>query len=298
MNLLFPADPDHHIEEFRLPNLESTFQLYGAHWRSVEPLWSYPQHDHPLFEINLVLEGQQIMVLNGKPLVQRPGDLLIIRPRESHSSSVGSNSLMSYFCLHFDIDDPWFRQLLCSSNRPLYPADSAVASQIRPALDKLLELCRHKHPFTIADRMQTLSAAFELCSLLGDALSHSANGLLTHSQHRLQIAGRIADQIEQVAGDAHEQEHVLMGIREMARVMGYSPSYCNRVFHQVYGMSPRQYMSSLKLRRAKQLLLDHGLTIEQIAVQLGYKDIAHFSRQFKRWTDLSPSQFRQQRMEI
>lgn len=304
MKLLFPADPDHHIEEFRLPDLESTFQLYGAHWRSVEPHWTYPRHDHPLFEINLVLEGEQRMMLNGKLFIQQPGDLLLIQPRVTHSSSVGANHVMSYFCLHFDIDDPWFRQLLCSSDRSLYSADSAVALKIRPALDKLLALCERKHPFTIADRMQTLSAAFELCSQLGDALSQSADGLLSHSQHSLQIAGKIAEYIEQAAGDAlaqelaQEQEHDFTGIREIARALGYSSSYCNRVFHQVYGMSPRQYMSSLKLRQAKQLLLDHTLTVEQIAIRLGYKDTAHFSRQFKRWTNLSPREFRQMRGEF
>jgi AraC family transcriptional activator of pobA len=291
-----PLGMEYTIEDLKLPNLQSAFQLFGAHLRNVSTEWSYPQHVHPLFEINLVLEGEQRTTINKKEFVQQAGDLLIIRPGETHASHVNDGSSnMVYFCLHFDIDDTVFRQLLCSSRVLMFNSSSEVAKRIRPALDKLIHLSKCSNPFKITERMKT-SAAFDLCAGLSESLStnagHSSNSTDTN---RIQIAGRIAEWIEQSAegvpntSDSMDQT----GIQGIVKKLGYSASYCNRIFHQVYGMSPRQYMSAIKLRKAKLLLVDQSLSIENIAIKLGYKDIAHFSRQFKRWTHVSPSHYRQ-----
>jgi len=50
----------------------------------------------------------------------------------------------------------------------------------------------------------------------------------------------------------------------------------------------------MKLKRARMLLFDNNLSIQQVGEKLGYADVAHFSRQFKRWTSLSPQAYRQQ----
>jgi len=92
------------------------------------------------------------------------------------------------------------------------------------------------------------------------------------------------------AADRSLEERI--GIEKMASRLGYSPAYCNRVFQRVYGMSPRQYLTGLIIRQAKLLLINTELTIEGIAYQLGYRDISQFSKQFKRWMNLSPAAFR------
>jgi AraC family transcriptional activator of pobA len=296
VKLSLPIGTDYSVEEFKLPDLQSAIHLFGAHWRKVGAKWTYPEHDHPLFEINLVVEGEQVMTVNGKELQQKAGELLIIRPGETHASQT-LNESMSYFCLHFDIDDTLFRRLLCRSNVVHYTSDSIVAERIRPALDKLMDISKRKNPFRITDRMQTLSAAFDLCAGLGESLSNNEDKSFgTLQAHWIQTAGRIAELIEQAADYPNGKVSISgdhQGIHSMIKELGYSPSYCNRIFHRVYGMSPRQYLSTIKLRKAKLLLMDHERSIEEIAEILGYKDIAHFSRQFKRWTNSSPSFYRQ-----
>ncbi|KHF36589.1 Arabinose operon regulatory protein [Paenibacillus sp. P1XP2] len=84
----------------------------------------------------------------------------------------------------------------------------------------------------------------------------------------------------------------MAGIASIAAKVGYSTSAINRIFTQAYGLSPRQYMSALMLKKSKLLLMDPELSIEAISARLGYHNIAHFSRQFKRWTGESPSRFR------
>jgi len=81
-------------------------------------------------------------------------------------------------------------------------------------------------------------------------------------------------------------------VATIAARLGYSVSTCSRAFRRAYGISPRQYLSALILKKAKLLLLEPSLPVETVSARLGYRDIAHFSRQFKRWTGESPLKFR------
>jgi hypothetical protein len=51
-------------------------------------------------------------------------------------------------------------------------------------------------------------------------------------------------------------------------------------------------MSEILLNEAKRLLTQADLSVDNIAMMLGYKTNAHFSRQFKRWTAMTPSEYR------
>ncbi|MNH27392.1 Arabinose operon regulatory protein [compost metagenome] len=92
--------------------------------------------------------------------------------------------------------------------------------------------------------------------------------------------------------DGNSQGNELETITSVASAVGYSPSSVNRMFTRAFGVSPRQYLSSLMLKKSKLLLMDPELSIEAISSRLGYTNIAHFSRQFKRWAGEAPSSFR------
>ncbi|AWB47042.1 AraC family transcriptional regulator [Paenibacillus sp. CAA11] len=279
-----------------LPDMDSTFRIFAAHVRTVTKEWFYPKDRHPLFEVNLVLEGSQEMIVNGRRHVQQPGDLVLLRPEDVHESRVIGEQPMTYYCLHFDVDERVLRELLCH-NEPRYcPSASPLAQKIRPSLDKLIALTSSSSMPKLADKMLILSAVFELFAGLSEILSSFADN--AEGTRTIGVASEIAAALENsvkmqesLAGQ-EEQETSLKTIREITEQLGYSASSCNRMFHQVYGMSPRQYLSALKLKKAKLALMAPELSIEAISIRLGYKDIAHFSRQFKRWTGESPAKFR------
>ncbi|MNJ73716.1 Melibiose operon regulatory protein [compost metagenome] len=86
---------------------------------------------------------------------------------------------------------------------------------------------------------------------------------------------------------------VSVKIEDIAASLGITPGYCLEVFRKVYGTSPRQYLSNLMLNEAKILIQQPELSLQEIAGRLGYSQVSHFSRQFKRWTGMSPLQYRQ-----
>ncbi|MET3207373.1 UNVERIFIED_CONTAM: hypothetical protein ABIC26_000307 [Paenibacillus sp. PvR008] len=91
--------------------------------------------------MNIVLAGEQVMVVDGRSYTQRQGDQVLLQPGIVHSSH-SSGEGFTYFCMHFDIDDKLFLSLLSRLEQVLFSAEGAVAREMGPALDKLLDLSR------------------------------------------------------------------------------------------------------------------------------------------------------------
>jgi two-component system response regulator YesN len=81
-------------------------------------------------------------------------------------------------------------------------------------------------------------------------------------------------------------------VEELAAKSGYTTDHFVRVFRSVTGQSPNQWIIAQRMERAVALLRESSHTVTQIAGQLGYDDLAFFSRQFKKAMGVSPDQFR------
>jgi AraC family transcriptional activator of pobA len=274
-----------------LPDVQTTFQLFAAHLRRVATPWTYPSHTHAMFELNVVTEGIQRFTIESRTFEQRPGDITFVRSGERHASVAHCSEAMSYFCLHFQADDSVLRRLLLGFDQGMYRKGSPLEERIGPALRRLMELATTEADTdTAALRMQTLSAVYGLLAAIAEGATDQPPERVLSSQ-TARLAASIAESIEQSVthGEEHEAEG---GIADIARTLGYSAAYCGRVFRDAYGMSPRAYRSSIILREAKLLLLNLELTIESIAAKLRYDDAATFSKQFRRWTGMSPRDYR------
>jgi two-component system response regulator YesN len=82
-------------------------------------------------------------------------------------------------------------------------------------------------------------------------------------------------------------------IKSLAEALFLHRSYLSEVFKQQTGWRLNQYITTVKLERAKKLIGDGQLLGYQIAGQLGYKDVEYFSRIFKKYTGLPPSQYKE-----
>ncbi|MHA7964101.1 AraC family transcriptional regulator [Paenibacillus sp. CAU 1782] len=300
------------LSEFIQPDLRLSLQLFAPHVRRVLPGWSYERHQHPLFELNMVTEGQQLCVTDKESFVMEPGELILLKPDEFHACSAVGSTAMQYCCIHFEVDEPSLRQALCSIASTRHREGSPLAESLSPVMRKAagrseagMELAsRSSGPDKARDavddsgasKWSVLALAFELMASLGAIMENPPAGLLSDSAGGNGLASRIADRLAKLVEErqsAGQVDEAHGGIADISRELGYSVAYCNRVFKGVFGMSPRQYLSTLLLREAKLMLLNRQLTIDVISERLGYRDVSQFSKQFKRWTNVSPSQFRQ-----
>jgi transcriptional regulator GlxA family with amidase domain len=89
-----------------------------------------------------------------------------------------------------------------------------------------------------------------------------------------------------------EHYHAAAPVSAMVRLAGLPARSFKRRFQQATGMAPLEYVHTLRLEEAKQMLEASDLPIEAIANEVGYEDAGFFSRLFKRKVNLTPARYR------
>ncbi|MDF2921293.1 MAG: hypothetical protein K0R57_207 [Paenibacillaceae bacterium] len=79
-------------------------------------------------------------------------------------------------------------------------------------------------------------------------------------------------------------------IEELADKAGFSPSHFRKLFREIVGMTATQYAISIRINKAKDLLLSGEANVTEAALLAGFKDVFYFSTLFKKHTGSNPSQ--------
>jgi AraC-like DNA-binding protein len=91
----------------------------------------------------------------------------------------------------------------------------------------------------------------------------------------------------------HLMEH--LSLEETARKCGMSVSCFERTFKREVGITFNKYVNSLRICKARRLLHDNNKSMSEIAFACGYTNQYHFTRTFKRFTNMPPMSFRKSR---
>ena len=79
----------------------------------------------------------------------------------------------------------------------------------------------------------------------------------------------------------------------LARAAGYSKYHFARTFAEVYGETPREYLSHRRIERAKDLLRAANLTVTEVCMLVGFGSLGSFSARFKELVGTSPTEYRE-----
>jgi len=83
-------------------------------------------------------------------------------------------------------------------------------------------------------------------------------------------------------------------LADLTDSLGVSASYLSRIFKNNMNMGVNQFITSIKLKQAAHYLQNTNISIQEIALGLGYSDPYYFSRAFKKSNKLSPAKFRKE----
>lgn len=81
-------------------------------------------------------------------------------------------------------------------------------------------------------------------------------------------------------------------VEEIASCCGLNRSYFGKIFHEVLGKSPQEFLISYRMTKAIELLKLTSLSIAEVGSAVGYANQLHFSRAFKKIYGISPKQWR------
>jgi AraC-like DNA-binding protein len=88
----------------------------------------------------------------------------------------------------------------------------------------------------------------------------------------------------------HHTEDLSLGM--VSRAVNTSTFYFCKMFKKATGINFTDYLSRIRIEKAKNLLLNPNLRISEVAYQVGFQSLTHFNRIFKKLAGQSPTQYR------
>ena len=125
---------------------------------------------------------------------------------------------------------------------------------------------------------------FESISFLYRIFAEMQKDISVPKQHR----SKIAPAMEMIYSEFLTRD---FSMGELADVCKMGESYFQKLFKEIHGISPKRYIVQLKINHACDLLRLGRYTVTQIAELCNFSDIYFFSRQFKEYMGITPTQF-------
>lgn len=242
---------------------------------------------HPEIEIKLFYEGESIQTIGSKTIVARAGDITIANPYEVHANIKSDLHGGKYYLIMLDLDFFKNTGLIDVDLRSLLIADGAAFNnhiknnkRLTQILMRVIEEAKEQKEYYQSIIRNLMAEFFSL--LLRDELNKNNPRLLTTKE--IKKATLVAPAITKIFNDYNTN----ISIDELASLCHLSKFYFCRVFKEVTGDTPTNYICHHRIRIAKAMLKDKEKSIQQIATLCGYNDISYFYRCYKKITGKSP----------
>ncbi len=133
----------------------------------------------------------------------------------------------------------------------------------------------------------------ELNDVIALAISELNNGSVEQPQSTKQIETYNTAEIPEIIKCyLDENYNIEINLNDISEKYFFTKEYLSKLFKKSYGIGIYEYVLSLRMRRAKELLLCDDMQIQQISDLLGYSNSNYFSKAFKNYYSISPSDFR------
>ena len=107
--------------------------------------------------------------------------------------------------------------------------------------------------------------------------------MATNYQFKRLNAGR-----DYIAGNFHAP----LSLSDMAKQANLSPYHFLRVFKEIYGETPNEFLIRLRVEHAKNMLITENMSVSEVCEKVGYASLGSFSSLFLKQVGLAPTMYR------
>ena len=235
-------------------------------------VFSYPIHSHSHYEMTLYMPFCGLIRINGAKYVPDTPLISLVAPFDFHVIEVEDGLGAEYIKLRFDVDvlDKSLRENASMVLKNIEENDALVTLfyEIRRCGDS-------KYSRFL------LNAVF--CDLSKRAEAVASNKISSSFSF-------LASAISKIQSDFREN----LTLNSVADELGITPQYLSRLFCKNAGLGFSAFLTRTRLEKAGLYLKETGFSVTEIAYEVGYRDLSHFMRSFKRYYGLTPLTYKKQ----
>lgn len=242
-------------------------------------------HTHNFLEISIVLEGQANYTIEEQEFQLNAGQIMLFNPGTHHGEEQRTGTYSHQ--LHIGLTNISLDGLK-RNHLPTKKAILNLGEYQWEFLDKAWRLVKEYSEEQPEFQLMVKALIIEMLVLILRSLEKVQDNTVTlalskNAKRKQYLVNHATYYLE----NHHTQEITL---EQLADTLYVSPTYLSKVFKESTGMSPINYLIQVRLKHAKELLANEQLTIREISQAVGYQDAYHFSKLFKKYYGVSPSQ--------
>lgn len=288
LGLIVKRDDGSEIVNYDDPSFPS--YIYDG-WIAPKVTWEGVPHFHEDIEIMTIKEGQVAYFVNGKELLLRQGDTIVVNSNQIHYNMTVNGEVAKYvICVihpgilinSVAVEMQAVRPIIDNPDLPYlrFRYINEHTEQIRNLVLGLPEI-RHD-PFQITKQFYMI---WEIIRKQAESLG--ANTEETLSDPKMKSFKAMMNFIAN-----NYQEQITLG--DIAASGNISKSLCNTLFHQYVGESPINYLMHLRCRKVAESLRSGNQSMSEIAAATGFRGVSYMSETFRKFFDQSPREYRKQ----
>ncbi|NDV64207.1 AraC family transcriptional regulator [Bacteroides sp. 224] len=262
-------------------------------FQAIQPNSPYPIKDHPsgyYFNIQkgrVLHEYQIVYITKGRGLFSSDstserqvckGRLMILFPDQWHTYQPLRQTGWNEYYIGFQ--------------GPII--DNLVQHSFLSKENQILEVGLNEDLVSLFSRALEIAATDKIAAQqhLSGVVLHILGLILSISKGKIFEIGDVGQKIEQAKIIMNENVFKDIDAEELAMKLNISYSWFRKVFKDYTGYAPAKYFQELKLRKAKQLLVETSNSVKEISFTLNYNSTEHFFALFKKHTGFTPLEYR------
>jgi AraC family transcriptional regulator, L-rhamnose operon regulatory protein RhaS len=256
--------------------------------------WEHPVHKHTYFEIIFILKGKGTHTINDNSFQYAKGDVFLLGPEDYHEFSIRTVTEFCYirfmesFFNSASSDKQWKQTVELLLHSSFQSKGSLVQDKSEKSkLHALLGILRSEY-----DQRRNTGFEFMRDHLMKSMMMILARNIVNQAlPNRKSLSNHALEEILLYIRQ-HIYEPELLRMDRLSRQFNYAPSYLSIFFKKHTGESLKQYIVQYKTKLIETRLLYSQATLGEIAAEFGFTDESHLSKQFRKYSGLTPGDFR------
>lgn len=241
------------------------------------------EHKHNSFEIFLLVKGEMEIVRMSKKYHMKPGYVFMCAPNFLHSYS--GNGVYSRYSIIFSqkfmeayFTHGFYRNLTKCFTSEVIRLNSEEQKRFIDLYDMMLKNRAEGGPYPLY--------LANIMDMLDKAAERQENNIIP--EHVDKETAAVVNVIMYI----NSNYRTIRSIDEIAQACFISKSYLCHIFKKEYDMTVMEYLKSVKIRHACEFLATSDKTFTLISTKLGFADISHFTKNFKKIMGCTPREYR------